>query len=373
MKDMMRLSRPLIKNRVEFFRMLNEILDTGFLTQGKYVTLFENKIAEYLRIKYAVAVSSGTAALHLSLAAVGLQEKDEVIIPAYTFPATANIVEMLKAKPVFVDVDPFTFNIDAGKIEKKITPRTKAIIPVHLFGNPADMDPIMKIAQKHNLAVIEDAAGAFGSSYRNKKCGTIGNIGCFSFHPRKIITTFEGGMIVTDDNLINQKLRILRNHGLKSDGIFSNLLECGYNYRMSEVQAALGIIQMDMFQDIVRKRKDLFNIYASLLMKIPEVFMQKCLPDSDPVWQALVIYLQNAHSREIIRLLRASRIEANIGTYALHLTDYYRTRYRNTRYPVAHQLYERCVALPFYNEMTLSEMKQVVKTLKEKIYEVQTT
>ncbi|MGQ9621682.1 MAG: DegT/DnrJ/EryC1/StrS family aminotransferase, partial [Bacteroidales bacterium] len=371
MKDMLRLSKPYIRNKKKFFRMLNEILDTGFLTQGKYVELFENKIAQYLQVKHAVAVSSGTAALHLSLAAIGINHKDEVIVPAYTFPATANAIEMLKAKAVLADVNLSTFNIDTEKIEKKITSQTKAIIPVHLFGNPADMGSIMKIAEKYNLIVIEDAAGALGSSYRNKKCGTIGNLGCFSFHPRKIITTFEGGIIVTNDEGINQKLRILRNHGLKVKGLSSNLVECGYNYRLSEAQAALGIIQIDILQDVIMKRKKIFNTYANLLQKIPGISLQECLPDCDAVWQTLVIRLKNPNAHEIINCLRNRGIEANIGTYALHLTDYYKSRYKNARYPVAQELYERCIALPFYNEMKQSEIKQVVKVLKETLYEFQ--
>lgn len=371
MKDMLRLSKPYIRNKKKFFKMLNDILDTGFLTQGKYVELFENKIAQYLQVKHAVAVSSGTAALHLSLAAIGINHKDEVIVPAYTFPATANAVEMLKTKAVLTDVNLSTFNIDIEQIEKRITHKTKAIIPVHLFGNPADMSSIMKTAEKYNLIVIEDAAGALGSSYRNKKCGTIGNLGCFSFHPRKIITTFEGGIIVTNEEGINQKLRILRNHGLKGKGLSSNLVECGYNYRLSEVQAALGIIQINILQDVIMKRKKIFNAYANLLHKIPDISLQECLPDCDAVWQALVIRLKNANAHEIINCLRNRGIEANIGTYALHLTDYYKNRYKNARYPIAQELYERCIALPFYNEITQSEIKHVVKVLKETLYEIQ--
>ena len=211
-KEIIRLAKPNISSNA-----IDEIADvfkSGFLVQGKKVAEFEKNLANYFNVKNAICVSSGTAALHLSLIALNIKQGDEVIVPAFTFPATANVVELVGAKPVFVDINLNDFCIDISEIESKITEKTKAIIPVHEFGQVAKIHEIIEIAKKYNLKVVEDAACAFGAEYNYKKIGTFGDTGCFSFHPRKAITTGEGGVILTNNEYIVERLFALRNHGI---------------------------------------------------------------------------------------------------------------------------------------------------------------
>lgn len=210
---MIRLTRPYIPD--EAIEKCIEVLRSGNLVQGLYAEKFEQAISDYLDVKHAMVVSSGTAALHLSLIALGIGPGDEVIVPAFSFPATANVVELVGAKPVFVDIKLDDFCIDASFIESVITNNTKAIIPVHEFGMPANMKPVLKLAEKYKLFIIEDAACALGAEYENRKAGAFGNLGCFSFHPRKAITTGEGGVVVTNDISLAEKIRAIRNHGIE--------------------------------------------------------------------------------------------------------------------------------------------------------------
>ena len=209
---MIRLIIPEIGD--EEVQAVSAVLRSGYLVQGKHVEDFEHRVAAFVGVKHAVAVSSGTAALHVALAALDIGPGDDVLVPDFTFPATANVVALLGATPVLVDVDPATFNTTADLLRPAITPRTKAIMPVHLFGQPAEMQPILDLAAEHGLAVVEDAACALGALYHGRPCGSLGQLGCFSFHPRKVITTGEGGMIVTDDDALAERLRLLRNHGM---------------------------------------------------------------------------------------------------------------------------------------------------------------
>lgn len=371
MSEKIRLSRPYLGDKKSLMNLLEDVIESGFLVQGKYVGQFEQLVADYLGIKHAVAVSSCTAALHLSLIALGIGPGDEVIVPAYTFPATANVVELVGAKPVLVDVDLKTYNLLVDQIEKSITTNTKAIIPVHLFGNPADLDPIMEIAKRHNLWVIEDAAGALGSTYKGRKCGTIGHLGCFSFHPRKIITTGEGGMVVTNDDELAGRIRSLRNHGMQMIGSQIDFITAGFNYRMNELEAVLGIIQMREIQGIISQRHRLAGHYKDFLRGISSIAFQKVLPNCTTVWQAFVVRFRDRSSGSIRELLRDADIEANIGTYALHLLHLYSCKYgyKPSDYPNAAKLYSRSLALPFYNGMVLDNIVQVVNTLREVLNE----
>lgn len=364
--EKIRLSKPYLGDRQNLMALLGEVLDTGFFVQGEYVAQFEHQVAKYLGVRHAIAVSSGTAALHLSLVALGIGPGDEVIVPAYTFPATANVVELVGAKPILVDVDLDTYNIQIESIEEAISTRTKAIIPVHLFGNPADMDPIMEIAKEYSLYVIEDAAGALGSTYKGRKCGTIGHIGCFSFHPRKIVTTAEGGMVVTNDDDLAENVCALRNHGMKAVGSKVDFIRAGFNYRMNEIEAVLGIIQMREIQDIISERQKLAELYVDALKSIPSISFQKILPNSMSVWQAFVVRFGDRDSGSILKVLQDANIEANIGTYALHLLDFYSKKYgyKSSDYPNAAELYFRSLALPFYNKMTTEDIKQVANALR---------
>jgi len=361
-----RLSRPYLGNKQKLMSLIEKVIDSGFLVQGKYVGQFEQRVANYLGVKHAIAVSSGTAALHLSLIALGIGLGDEVIVPAYTFPATANVVELIGAKPVLVDVDLETYNIQVEQIERAISANTKAIIPVHLFGNPVDMDLIMEIAKKHNLWVIEDAAGALGSTYKSQKCGTIGHLGCFSFHPRKIVTTGEGGMVVTNDDDIAEQVRSLRNHGIKVIGKKFDFIVCGFNYRMNEVEAVFGITQMDELQEVISERQRLAKLYINKLSSIPDIKFQKVLPNCTTTWQAFVVRFRNRNSRSVLKILRNTNIEANIGTYAIHLLQWYSEKYgyKSAYYPNATELWNKTIALPFYNGMTFQDVVDVINTLE---------
>jgi len=347
--------------------LIEEVLDSGFLVQGRYVAQFEQRVANYLGVKHAIAVSSGTATLHLSLIALGIGLGDEVIVPAYTFPATANVVELIGAKPVLVDVDLETYNIQLEQIERAISTNTKAIIPVHLFGNPVDMGPIMEIAKKHNVWVIEDAAGALGSTYKSQKCGTIGHLGCFSFHPRKIVTTGEGGMVVTNDDDIAEQVRSLRNHGMKVIREKVDFIAAGFNYRMNELEAVLGIIQIEEIQKVISERQRLAELYMDALTSIPSIEFQKVLPNCTTVWQAFVVRFRNRDGGSILKFLRGANIEANIGTYALHLLRFYSKRYgyRPLDYPNAAELYSNSLALPFYDKMSDEEVDYVITAFRK--------
>ncbi|HOJ30697.1 MAG TPA: DegT/DnrJ/EryC1/StrS family aminotransferase [bacterium] len=373
MKKKIRLSKPCIENKAAVLNSASKILETGFLAQGKYVSLFESHVATYLGVKHAIAVSSGTAAIHLSLIATGIKSGDEVIVPAYTFPATANVVELLNAKPVFVDVELDTCNISTDQIEKHLTSRTKAIIPVHLFGNPANMDEILSIAKKYNLRVIEDAAGAFGSIYKGKQCGTIGDAGCFSWHPRKLITTGEGGMVVTNDDKIAELIYMLRSHGMRKNGPHFDLILPGFNYRMNELEAILGLAQIKRIKRILKERQKLAKFYSNELQNIKKITTQKVYPGCINSWQAFVIRFLTKVSRDfIIKKFQQFNIETNIGTYALHLLTYYASKYKfkPSSYPNAQSLYFSNIAIPFYNGMKDNDVRIVVKTLKGLLHEI---
>nr|MDO8134547.1 DegT/DnrJ/EryC1/StrS family aminotransferase [Candidatus Njordarchaeum guaymaensis] len=247
----------------EDVRAVAQAIKNKRLSQGQYVDRFEREFASYLGRKHALAAMNGTAALHLAIMSVGVKPGDEVIVPSFTFIATSNCVLYAGAKPVFVDIDPNTYNIDPEKIERLISPRTKAIIPVHYAGQPADMDPILEIAERRGLCVIEDAAEAHGATYKNRKAGAIGELGCFSFYPNKNMTTGEGGMLATDDDEIAEKVRLLRSHG--QDSRYHHVT-IGYNYRMTDMQAALGMVQLRRLDRILRKKREAAEYYGKLLL-----------------------------------------------------------------------------------------------------------
>jgi dTDP-4-amino-4,6-dideoxygalactose transaminase len=362
-----RLSKPYFGDKQSVMIMIKDILDRGFLVQGNYVTKFEKQLSGYLGVKHSIAVSSGTAALHIALVALGIGRGDEVIVPAYTFPSTANVVELVGGKPIFVDVDLDTYNIQVDQIQKALSPRTKAIIPVHLFGNPSNMDQIIKIANVHGLTVIEDAAGALGSSYKGKKCGTLGTIGCLSFHPRKVITTGEGGMIVTSDDYLVKIVRRIRNHGMKATASTIDVVTPGFNYRLSEIQAAIGLCQVNDLQNRIRERQKLAEYYKNLLEYNPKISLQKVHVNTTVSWQAFVVRVIGKKNSSIIKRLKKKGIEAMIGTYALHVLNYYQKKYhfQPSDYPNAARLYTECLALPFYNGMTIEMIEEVVKALEE--------
>lgn len=365
-----RLAKPSIKYKE--LSGLEEIIESGILTKGKYVLEFERKIAEYTGASYAIATTSATTALHLSLCALEIGCGDEVIIPDFTFPATLNIVLQQRAIPVLVDIEKETYNINPQKIKDRITKKTKAIIPVHLFGYPSNMDPILKIAKANGLYVIEDAACALGAKYKEKYCGNIGNIGCFSFHPRKIITTGEGGAAVVNNRSIMKKMKMLHNHG----GLYNKKLDrqvfklAGYNYRMSEMQALMGIAQLRKLDRILSRRKKLAQVYVKKLTKNSYVTIPQSLRDNSHTFQSFVVLLDSKVNRnKVIKDLKNRGIEATLGTYSLHAQLYMKKYFelRNGEFPNSYFAYRHSITLPLYNDMTYEDQDYVVNALTESI------
>jgi dTDP-4-amino-4,6-dideoxygalactose transaminase len=324
------------------------VLESGQLTMGPLVDEFELGLARACEVEHAIAVSSGTAALHLAVVALGLEPGDEVLVPAYTFPATANVVALAGLRPVLVDVDPETMNRDPSRVE--VGPRTKAIMPVHLFGRPA------RIEELPALPLIEDAAGALGARRRGRACGSLGLLGCLSFHPRKIVTTGEGGAITTSDERIADAARCLRNHGWRSLAA-ADMPEPGLNYRLSDVLCALGLPQLRRLDELLAARTRIAAGYAERLRDLPVE-----LPEADEGdvhgWQAYVIRVDRRD--EVLAALRADAIEAQIGTFAVNRLEPYRDQ---GPFPGAESAFERALALPFHTSLGESELDRVADAL----------
>lgn len=356
-----------------------EVLKSDYITTGPKIAELENRISEYTGAKYAVAVSNGTAALHAACFAAGIGQGDEVITSPMTFAASANCILYVGAKPVFADIDPRTYNIDPKEIERKITVKTKAIIPVHFTGQPCDMDEILKIAEKYGLAVIEDGAHALGAIYRNKKIGTLGTMTTFSFHPVKHITTGEGGAVTTNDKFLYDKLLMFRTHGItrnvekmeNDEGPwFYEQQTLGFNYRITDIQAALGVSQMKKLESFLEKRKSYAALYDGLLKDIKGVTIPYQAQYSSSAWHLYIIKL-NTDSlalgrREIFEKLR----KRNIGVNVHYIPVYYHPYYRKIGYekglcPVAEALYEEIITLPLYPTMETADIHYIVDNLRD--------
>jgi perosamine synthetase len=323
-----------------------EVFDTGMLTMGPKVAELEELLARACGVRHALAVTSGTAALHLAVLALGLEPGDEVLVPAYTFPATANVVALCGLRPRLVDVDPETMNIDPAQVE--VGPRTKAILPVHLFGRPARLDELP------DLPLLEDAAGALGARYRGRPCGGLGAVGCFSFHPRKIVTTGEGGAVTTNDDAIADVVRAQRNHGWRTLG---EMPAPGLNYRLSDILCAVGIPQLQRLDELLAARTRIAAGYAERLAHLP-VLLPRADDGDVHGWQAYVLQLDDRD--RVLAELRAGGVEAQIGTYALHRLGAYAGR---GAFPGADRAYERALALPFHTRLTESELDRVAELL----------
>ena len=325
-----------------------EVLDSGTLTMGPKVAELEEGLARACEVRHALAVSSGTAALHLAVLALGLEPGDEVLVPAYTFPATGNVLALAGLKPVLVDVDPETMNLDPAKVE--VGPRTKAILPVHLFGRPARLEELP------GLPVLEDAAGALGARRRGRACGSLGLLGCLSFHPRKIVTTGEGGAVTTDDDEVAAAVAAMRNHGWRSL-VPPDMPAPGLNYRLSDILCAVGIPQLRRLDELLAERTRIAAGYTERLRHLPVL-----LPTADEGdvhgWQAYVLQVDDRD--RILAQLRADGIEAQIGTYALHLLGAYRDQ---GSFPCATQVFDRALALPFHTSLTDSDLDRVAEAL----------
>ena len=328
---------------------VREVLESGMLTMGPKVDEFEAGLARACEVEHALAVSSGTAALHLAVLAFALEPGDEVLVPAYTFPATANVVALAGLKPVLVDVDPETMNLDPAGVE--VGPRTKLLLGVHLFGRPLRLHEL-----PDEVPLLEDAAGALGARYRGRACGSLGRAGCLSFHPRKIVTTGEGGAVTTSDDAFANEVRRFRNHGWRSL-VPADLPAAGLNYRLSDILCAVGIPQLARLDELLAARTRIADGYTERLQHLPVL-----LPSADAGdvhgWQAYVLQVDDRD--RILAELRAQGIEAQIGTYSLPLLGAYQDQ---GDFPGARRVFERALALPFHTRLSDSELDRVAEAL----------
>jgi dTDP-4-amino-4,6-dideoxygalactose transaminase len=361
---MIKLSKPYITEKC--IENVVEVLRSGNLVQGENVNKLEEEICSYLGIKYAVAVSNGTAALHLALLALGIGPGDEVIVPAFTFPATANVVELVGAKSIFIDINLEDFCINTSLIEQAITSKTKAIIPVHEFGQSAQMDKLVEIAKKHKLKVIEDAACALGSEFNNQKVGTFGDIGCFSLHPRKAITSGEGGFIVTDNADIVKMLRVLRNHGIEHANGSMDFVQAGFNYRLTDFQAALCLPQLQIIEEIIKNRKEQADIYDQKLNTVAGILIPQLFSSRRMVYQTYHIVLdKNINRNNLIKYLKENSVETNYGAQALNTLTYFSRKYNYLPgdFPNAVIANTQGLALPLGMHIQKSDLEIVTDTL----------
>lgn len=363
---MIQLAKPYIPENA--ISRVAEVLQSGNLVQGEWVLRFEKVLKDYIGVKHAVLVSSGTAALHLALIVAGVKSGDEVILPAFTFPATANVVELVGAKPIFVDIGLEDCCIAPDGILEKINAKTKAIIPVHEFGQPADMKAITDIAGRYGIKIIEDAACALGSEFGGKKIGTFGVAGCYSFHPRKAITTGEGGLIVTDDEKIADRLRVIRNHGSALVNRKIDFVEAGFNYRMTDMQAVLGYSQIEHIDAMIDHRDMISTVYGELLSSLQWIHLPVAYHNRKSVVQSYHILFEQPQQRDKAMVaLKDNAVESNIGAYALNLLSYYKKKYclMGDDFPNAVSAYCRGLVLPIGNHIQVEDVEYISSVLRD--------
>lgn len=355
-----------------------DILRGGFLTTGPSIMDFEQHVANYVGAKYAVAFSNGTAALHGATFAAGIAEGDEVITTPLTFAASANCVLYQGGTVVFADIDPKTYNIDPTEIEKKITPETKAIIPVHFTGQPVQLNEIHALAKKYSLIVIEDAAHALGSTYKGKRIGSLSDMTMFSFHPVKHITTGEGGIITTNNKEYYNKLIQFRSHGITRDPAvmkenhgpwYYEMQFLGFNYRMTDIQAALGSSQIKKLDGFVNRRKEIIEAYNKAFEQISQVQIPYQLPETDSSWHLYVLKLNldllAVSRKEVFEELQKLNIGVNVHYIPVHMLPYYKQLgYKKGSLPLAEKLYEEIISLPLFPLMQEQDVEDVIEAVK---------
>jgi perosamine synthetase len=354
-RRLIRLARPDVG--AEELAEIAAVLESGQLTMGPKVDELEALLAEACEVEHAVVVSSGTAALHLAILALGLEPGDEVLVPAYTFPATANVVALAGLRPVLVDVDPATMNLDPVRVADAVGPRTRAVLAVHLFGRPLDWEAL-EAAVPDGVVLLEDAAGALGARRQGRACGSLGRMGCLSFHPRKIVTTGEGGAVTTGDAGLAASIRSMRHHGWRDDDMPSP----GVNYRLADVLCALGIPQVRRLEELLAARTRIAAAYTERL----EGVVETPAPEEGDVhgWQAYVVRVDGRDG--LLARLRADGIEAQIGTYAVHRLGAYADQ---GPFPGADAAYERALALPFHGSLGEEEIDRVCSALTSLVSE----
>lgn len=351
-----------------------DVLKSDFLTTGPKIAEFEQTVADYVGAKYAVAISNGTSALHAACFAAGIGPGDEVITTPLTFAASANCVLYCGGTPVFADVDPKTYNIDPEDIQRKITDRTKAIIAVHLAGQPCDMDAIHSIAREHGLIVIEDGAHALGSVYKGKKVGSMSDMTTFSFHPVKPITTGEGGMIVTDNEDFYKKMILFRSHGItrddsmmtRNDGPwFYQQFDLGYNYRITDIQCALGCSQMKKLDRFLARRKEIVARYNEAFADCDNIITPYQLSDTESGWHLYIVQVKNCDRRQVFETMREKGIGVNVHYIPVYMHPYYQEHgYENVHCANAEEIYSHIISLPLYPGLTSEQQDYVIDTLK---------
>lgn len=376
-KRTIQISQPMMGQ--EEWEATREPIFSGWITQGPKVAEFEKLFAERHRVKHAIAVSNCTTALHLALVALDIKPGDEVMVPAFTWVSTANAVMYCGAIPVFIDVDIITFNVNTNEIKKKITSKTKAIIPVHLFGLCANVDEIKRIAPE--LKIIEDGACAAGAGIGDRPAGSLGDIGCFSFHPRKSVTTGEGGMLTTNNDKLAERLNLLRNHGASISEeqrhkgpkpyILPEFDMVGYNYRMTDIQGAVGVVQLKKLDKFIGERQKWASFYNEKLAPIKWLRTPFIPEGYKHGWQSYVLYIDETKSpkkrNDLMEYLQQAGISTRPGTHAVHMLGFYAKTFniKPNDYPGAYSANEYSMSIPLHNKMVKEDYNYIVKILSE--------
>lgn len=361
---MIPLAKPnLGKNAAKY---INQCLKANWISQGEFNKKLEKKFSAFCGTKYASTCSNGTQALYLALKACGIGPGDEVIVPTLTFAATASAVVMVGARPVFTDINEWDYNISIAEIKKLINPKVKAIIPVHLYGVPAEMDEILAIARKNKCFVIEDAAEALGSEYKSKKAGSMGDVGCFSFYANKLITTGEGGMCVTNSLKLKEKINEYKNHGMSPKRLYYWHDVVGTNARLTNIQSAIGLSQMEIIRDTIKKRVKVYQNYVKELKETPGIILTHESRGKKITPWLFVVRLKNKDKEKIVEKLIKNGVEARPGFYPCHQMSAFSEYARSgQKFSVANKVSKEIINLPLFSELKLNQQKEIVKKLKE--------
>jgi perosamine synthetase len=347
--------------------LVNEVLSGTTLSIGPFVERFEAMLAEYVGAAHAVAVTNGTNGLHLCMVAAGVSDGDEVITTPFSFVASANCILYERGRPVFVDIDEESLNLDPALVPAAITERTRAILPVHVFGQPCAMDELTAIAREHDLALVEDACEALGAEYRGRQVGSFGQTGVFAFYPNKQMTTGEGGVVVTNDDRVAELLRSLRNQGRDEMGTWLRHVRLGFNYRLDELSAALGVAQLERLDELLAKRERVAQRYCERLQAVPGVEPLRAVPSTTRMsWFVFVVRLAPEIVRDgVIDHLDAAGVPSRSYFSPIHLQPFYREQfgYREGDFPVAERVASSTLAIPFHGNLTDEQMEIVVEAL----------